>query len=160
MSAYQHILLALDISEDAMHVGERAAEIARSSGAKITVLHVVDEPKIERRAGWAVPVDMGAAVPRTPTGHVPPVIETALEEPRRAVELMVNRLGLANADPLVVVASSIKGTIHEVAKDAGADLIVVGSHGRHGLALLFSGSTANSVLHDAPCDVLAVRVKD
>ena len=38
-----------------------------------------------------------------------------------------------------------------------ADLIVVGSHGRHGLALLL-GSTASGVLHGAPCDVLAVRV--
>ena len=41
----------------------------------------------------------------------------------------------------------------------GADLIIVGSHGRHGLALLL-GSTANGVLHGATCDVLAVRVGD
>ena len=40
-----------------------------------------------------------------------------------------------------------------------ADLIVLGSHGRHGLALLL-GSTANGVLHHAKCDVLAVRLKD
>ena len=44
-----------------------------------------------------------------------------------------------------------------MAKDIGADLIVVGSHGRYGLALLM-GSTANGVLHGATCDVLAVRV--
>jgi universal stress protein A len=37
------------------------------------------------------------------------------------------------------------------------DLVVVGSHGRHGLSLLL-GSTANGVLHGAGCDVLAVRV--
>ncbi len=47
--------------------------------------------------------------------------------------------------------------IHALANQIGADLIVVGSHGRHGLALLL-GSTANGVLHGAPCDVLAVRV--
>ena len=45
--------------------------------------------------------------------------------------------------------------IHTIARDF--DLIVVGSHGRHGLALLL-GSTANGVLHGANCDVLAVRV--
>jgi len=44
-----------------------------------------------------------------------------------------------------------------VADEQGADLIIVGSHGRHGLALLL-GSTANGVLHGAACDVLAVRV--
>ena len=49
--------------------------------------------------------------------------------------------------------------IHTLANEIGADLIVVGSHGRHGLALLL-GSTANGVLHGAPCDVLAVRVGD
>ena len=47
--------------------------------------------------------------------------------------------------------------IHASAKELGADLIVVGSHGRYGLALLM-GSTANGVLHGASCDVLAVRV--
>ncbi len=47
--------------------------------------------------------------------------------------------------------------IHGLAEEINADLIVVGSHGRHGLALLL-GSTANGVLQGSPCDVLAVRV--
>ncbi|MFS9629926.1 universal stress protein [Klebsiella pneumoniae] len=47
--------------------------------------------------------------------------------------------------------------IHHLAKEKACDLIVVGSHGRHGLALLL-GSTANDVLHGAPCDVLAVKL--
>ncbi len=47
----------------------------------------------------------------------------------------------------------------QFAKQDNIDLIVVGSHGRHGLALLL-GSTANGVLHGANCDVLAVRVKE
>ena len=48
--------------------------------------------------------------------------------------------------------------IHQLASEQQCDLIVVGSHGRHGLALLL-GSTANDLLHGAPCDVLAVRLK-
>ncbi len=47
--------------------------------------------------------------------------------------------------------------IHAMASQIDADLIVVGSHGRHGLALLL-GSTSTGVLHGAGCDVLAVRV--
>ena len=47
--------------------------------------------------------------------------------------------------------------IHRVAEEQNVDVIVVGSHGRHGLALLL-GSTANGVLHGATTDVLAVRV--
>ena len=48
--------------------------------------------------------------------------------------------------------------IHDVADAESADLVVVGSHGRHGLGLLL-GSTANGVLHGARRDVLAVRVR-
>ena len=52
-----------------------------------------------------------------------------------------------------------KQEIINVAEQQQVDLIVVGSHGRHGLALLL-GSTANSILHTAKCDVLAVRLKE
>jgi len=44
-------------------------------------------------------------------------------------------------------------------KKHNTDLVIVGSHGRHGVRLLL-GSTANAVLHGAECDVLAVRVQD
>jgi universal stress protein A len=52
-----------------------------------------------------------------------------------------------------------KQEIINIAGQEQVDLIVVGSHGRHGLALLL-GSTANAVLHYAKCDVLAVRLQD
>jgi universal stress protein A len=50
-----------------------------------------------------------------------------------------------------------KEEITQIAQQENVDLIVVGSHGRHGFALLL-GSTANSILHHAHCDVLAVRL--
>jgi universal stress protein A len=49
--------------------------------------------------------------------------------------------------------------IVRLAGQEGIDLIIVGSHGRHGLALLL-GSTASNVLHHAGCDVLAIRLRD
>ena len=57
----------------------------------------------------------------------------------------------------IIVLGKPEVEIHGAAKDLGTDLIVIGSHGRHGIALLM-GSTANGVLHGASCDVLAVRV--
>jgi universal stress protein A len=54
---------------------------------------------------------------------------------------------------------SPKQEITRIAEENAVDLIVVGSHGRHGLALLL-GSTANGVLHQATCDVLAVRLRN
>lgn len=57
-----------------------------------------------------------------------------------------------------IVTGHTESEIHRVASETEADLIIVGSHGRHGLALLL-GSTANGVLHGARCDVLAIRVQ-
>ena len=52
-----------------------------------------------------------------------------------------------------------KSKILSVAGEIGADLIICGSHGRHGLSLLL-GSTANAILHGAKCDVLTVRLPE
>ena len=60
-------------------------------------------------------------------------------------------------DQMQIAFGHPRQEIHRVATDQQCDLIVVGSHGRHGLALLL-GSTANDVLHGAPCDVIAVRL--
>ncbi|MEJ2344256.1 MAG: universal stress protein, partial [Gammaproteobacteria bacterium] len=49
--------------------------------------------------------------------------------------------------------------ILDTAKEQQVDLIVLGSHGRHGIGRLL-GSTADNILHHADCDVLAVRIKD
>ena len=59
----------------------------------------------------------------------------------------------------IVENGSAKVIILEAAEKYKADLIIVGSHGRHGLQLLL-GSTANAVLNGAKCDVLAVRLKE
>ncbi len=58
-----------------------------------------------------------------------------------------------------VSQGSTKREILRIAEEQGVDLIVIGSHGREGIQLLL-GSTANAVLHGAPCDVLAVRIRD
>jgi universal stress protein A len=58
-----------------------------------------------------------------------------------------------------IVLGQPANEMRRMAKEQNVDLIIVGSHGRHGLALIF-GSTSNSVLHGAPCDVLAVRITE
>ena len=72
------------------------------------------------------------------------------------------KLGAAHQVPearQVVKVGPAKFLILEEAESVGADLILTGSHGRHGVRLLL-GSTANAILHGAKCDVLAVRVFD
>ena len=145
---YQHVLFAADFSEDALQVGERAKDIARQSGARLSLIHVVEDMNIGLGGGY----------------ELLPVLQelpdrALLQEAQSALGVLAEKLGgLEHADQWVVSALSTKEGILGAAREHGADLIVVGSHGRHGLALLL-GSTANAVLHGAPCDVLAVRIR-
>ena len=145
--AYQHVLVAADFSEDALQVGERAKAVARQSGARLSLIHVVEDMNIGLGGGYEL-LPVLAELPE----------EALLQEARRALGELAKRLGLEDAEKWVVNAMSTKEGILGAAKEHGADLIVVGSHGRHGLALVL-GSTANAVLHGAPCDVLAVRIR-
>ncbi len=143
---YQQILFAADFSEDALRVGERARDIARKCGAKLSLIHVVEDVNISLGGGY----ELLPVLPDLPD-------EALLQEARNALSQLAERLEVADAGLWVVNALSTKEGIIGAAKDHHSDLIVVGSHGRHGLALLL-GSTANAVLHGAPCDVLAVRI--
>lgn len=143
---YQQILFAADFSEDALRVGERARDIARTCGAKLSLIHVVEDVNISLGGGY----ELLPVLPDLPD-------EALLQEARNALGNLAQRLDVADAGLWVVNALSTKEGIIGAAKDHHIDLIVVGSHGRHGLALLL-GSTANAVLHGAPCDVLAVRI--
>jgi universal stress protein A len=81
-----------------------------------------------------------------------------LTEARISIEKLGAQLNIAKNDLFVEVGPT-KTKILKVAEDTGADLIMCGSHGRHGLSLLL-GSTANAILHGAKCDVLTVRLPE
>jgi universal stress protein A len=143
MSGYKKILLAVDLSGDSRVIGERAREIAGCHQSDILLLHVVEYVPIE---------PMGEAL--LPTVQ----IETELvDRARTKLAELARELSLADA-PQFVETGSIKAEIVRAAQKHGADLIVLGSRERHGLAILLN-FTEDTVLHAAPCDVLAVRLQ-
>lgn len=144
MQDYCHVLFATDFAPEARQAGARAKEIASRYGARITLVHVVEEVNVS--AGY----ELMPLLPELPD-------ETLMREARAALAKLAGEIGLDDAELRVINAVSTKEGVVQTATEVGADLIVVGSHGRHGLALLL-GSTANAVLHGAPCDVLAVRL--
>ena len=81
-----------------------------------------------------------------------------IDEARQTLEKLGGRLNVKKTDQHVEVGPT-KTKILKIADDIGADLIICGSHGRHGLSLLL-GSTANAILHGAKCDVLTVRLPE
>ncbi|UVE19203.1 universal stress protein [Pseudomonas sp. LS44] len=141
---YQHILIAIDLSEECHPVMQRAQELAISSQAKLSLVHIV-EP-MAMAFGGDVPMDLSM------------LQQQQFDQARERLNTFAGRYPQLGADNRHLVYGQPRQEIHRLATEQGCDLIVVGSHGRHGLALLL-GSTANDVLHGAPCDVLAVRLK-
>jgi universal stress protein A len=142
MSIYSKILLAVDPNSDSIAVARRARELADRMDAELTVLHVVEYVPVE-------PVGENMIPP------VPLLDELAAAARRRLVTLCAD-IGV-DADHQRVEVGSVKGEVVRVARTMHCDLIVLGARERHGLSI-FVNLTEDTVLHAAPCDVLAVRV--
>jgi universal stress protein A len=146
MAEYTHILLAVDFFDQTQRVAERAKALAETYKAKLSLIHVVDNmplPDVGYGLDIAYDVDL--------TGEMIAAAKQKLAD-------LAQKLGVITGDIWVEMGSP-KIEITRIAQEYQVDLIVVGSHGRHGLALLL-GSTSNGVLHHANCDVLAVRLQD
>lgn len=142
MGEYRHILVGVDLTEESRQVAKRACALSKAYDAELSCLHVV-EP-LSLAYGGDIPMDLS-----TIQEQIQETAKTHLKEFAATLNIPDDHQHLIFGRP--------ETEIHALAEQIGADLIVVGSHGRQGLALLF-GSTANGVLHGAECDVLAVRV--
>ena len=142
MADYNKILVAVDLSEDSEIVTQRAKTFADRFDADLTLVHVVEYVPVE---------PMGEAL-------LPAVqIEDELvESARNRLKSLAEANGLGNAQRWVEVGS-IKSEVIRVAKEQDVDLIILGSHERHGVAIMLN-FTEDTVLHAAPCDVLAIRL--
>ena len=141
---YEHILVAVDLTDDCDPVINRASESAKANGAKLSLIHIV-EP-MAMAFGGDVPMDLSQ------------LQQQQFDQAKERLERLIAKYPQLHKDYCHLNYGQPRQEIHALAKAQKCDLIVVGSHGRHGLALLL-GSTANDVLHGAPCDVLAVSLK-
>ncbi len=145
MEDYRHLLAAVDLSAESDQVAQRAVALRDKCGARLSLVHVVEYIPMASSGDLVLPDDFNME-------------QELLEVARRRIAELGERLGVAEADRHVVLGSAAKEVLR-IVQERGMDLIVLGSHGRHGLAMLL-GSTANAVLHHAECDVLAVRISE
>ena len=139
---YQHILVAVDLTEECDPVIKRAVAIAGDT-VKLSLVHIV-EP-MAMAFGGDVPMDLSQ------------LQQQQFDQAKERLDRLIAKYPALKKDQSHLTYGQPRQEIHHLAKEQNCDLIVVGSHGRHGLALLL-GSTANDVLHGAPCDVLAVKL--
>jgi len=140
---YKKVLFATDFDEIGILAAHKAKKIADENGAKLFLVHVV-----EPIPAYAYPGFAGFAE-----------VEVSIrDQAEKELSTLADRLGV-DADHRFLEFGSTKNEVLRVAEENKVDLIVTGSHGKHGLALLL-GSTANAILHGAQCDVLIVRMPD
>ena len=142
MYEYKRVLVAVDLSEHSDRVVNQAQVIANAFQAEMSLLHVVEYVPVE---------PMGEAL-------LPAVdIEDELVEgARRRMDELAERAGIPEVDRRVE-NGTIKSELVRVAEEISADLVILGSRERHGVAVLLN-LTEDTILHAAPCDVLAIRL--
>ncbi|GAB1268115.1 universal stress protein [Aurantivibrio infirmus] len=141
MSQYKNIVVALDVSEESKQVLQHAVELA--GGGSLHLVYVLRP--LTTYYGSEIGVNFSSLQ----------------QELQKEAELMLEKIGGAEnipADHLHTLIGKPSTEIKRLAEELKADLIVIGTHGQHGLGLIL-GSTANGVLHGASCDVLAVKIK-
>lgn len=141
---FQKILIAIDSEPIAAHAADIGAELARLAGAEMALIHVIDP----------------ALVNAADTGIQPAVlVASAKEDARKLISDFRKRLPEQSSALEFVQIGTPLTEIVNAAKDWPADLIVIGSHGRGGIARALLGSVAEGVMRHAPCPVLVVRAK-
>ena len=143
---FQRILLATDGSAASVHAARLAVDLAKVHGAGLTVLYVVD-PYPYLGIGETNPLGFQA------------YMSAALQhgaEAHNAVKALCDAAGVAFQPRLAEDITAVGGIL-QTARQAEADLIVVGSHGRSGVARLMLGSVASKVVAESPVPVLVAR---
>ena len=162
MSAYTHVLVAAALAADHERILPRATQLAQMFGAKLTLMHVVDE----REAGGELQmpiegqiIEPGSYVPRG-SGPLSAGIGYGGHRLERAAHAFLDDLareaGLPDVATAVVASSAVGRAIVEMAQQRAVDLIVVGGRAHTWLSWLFGGTT-DAVVHRASCDVLVVH---
>jgi universal stress protein A len=141
MALYRHILLVVDLTENSLAIGRKAQALAQALGAQVELLHVVEFVPVEPMGETLLPsVQME---------------DELIERSQKRLTALAAELGLSDA-LCRVESGNVKSEIVRVAREHKADLIIIGSRERHGLSILVN-LTEDTVLHAAPCDVLAMR---
>jgi nucleotide-binding universal stress UspA family protein len=139
------VLVPVDFSEPSATALGYATALARHFGASVHVLHAVEEPLAQGWNGYGLP-------------EVHALRAQALADARRQLEEAVPEGERdRQATELVIRRGEPWQEIVAFARERQMDLIVMGTHGRGGMAHLLMGSVAEKVVRSAPCPVLTVR---
>lgn len=140
---YKHILTAVDLTAESTQLINKAIALQKLNSSHLSLVYVLEPYSYMY-------------------GEIANVVVEFQQKHLAESKLKLNKIAednhLTNVS-CATLSGHATSEIHQYADDHGVDLIITGSHGRHGVKLLL-GSTANGILHGANCDVLAVRIQE
>ena len=142
---YKHVLAAVDTTDDAQEVLSAAQQLAKDHGATLSLVTVIKS--------------FTQVYSAMDTPDIANLEEGAINEARERLNEHARTLGVAD-DRVFVLRGHPATEIRELAKELDVGAIIIGTHGRHGMGLMFLGSTVSGVLHGIDCDVLAIRIPE
>lgn len=152
---YKRILVPVDGSKVAEAALEHAVVLAKQFKAEVTLLRVTSVAMLTRQALGAA--DDGQAL----ITDIEPIVEQERKEARDYLRKVASKLSRRGVKaPAEQAEGAAAPTILEAARKLPADVIVMSTHGRSGLARAVFGSVAEEVVRHAPCPVLLVRAKE
>lgn len=138
---YTNILLATDLSESHFSMCEKAVRIARNFKTKLHMLHVIELP-----ASVQLAQGLGFTELASPSK----------EDAKTVMRLLGEALQIPD-DQQYVEVGSVPEQVFKKVSLLGCELIIIGRHTDEGLHHPFLGSSAYSIIHHAPCDVVTIR---
>lgn len=138
----QKILVPVDFSECSEHALDYAVELADKLGAAVHVLSVIGIPS------YGVP-ELGVGITAT-------MMDNMIADNQAALDALARPRKLDSKN-MIIRAGDARDVILQTAEELGADLIVMGTHGRRGISRALLGSVAEMVVRTAPVPVLTVR---
>ncbi|MDN3453078.1 MULTISPECIES: universal stress protein [unclassified Psychrobacter] len=146
--SYQHVLLVTDLLSDADKVALKTKRIlAGSPEARLSVLHIVKDDMV--RFGYEL----------VPSSSLSGDVDSEKwQEARANLAQFLERNELSAVDAEVTAAISNSKGIIDYCHEKDVDLLIIGRHERHGIAAWLVGATADSILPNAPCDSLIVKL--
>jgi nucleotide-binding universal stress UspA family protein len=140
----KNILVPTDLSEGAEEALDYACELAAKLDATIHLVNVIGIPAI------GVP-ELGVAITAT-------LIDQMIADNEKAIQdLAARKCNAARMGQVLLKTGDARDLINQTALEVGADLIIMGTHGRRGVKRALLGSIAETVVRSAPCPVLTVR---
>jgi nucleotide-binding universal stress UspA family protein len=142
---FHRILVATDLTKASDPAVSRAIRLARDSDAELLITHAYQPPSVAQADSFAsgIYAEWDRTMRSNAEEQLRPIVEDAKRQGVKAIA--------------IVVSGVPYDAISETAREKGADLVVMGTHGRTGVSRFFLGSVASRVISTAPCPVLTVR---